>query len=210
MSWGRSLAALTLILLTGVLARDARARSPQAHADLASLPLQVAAWTGREGEPLDPDTVRMLGADQYLERSYTTAADAPVDLYIAYYNRQQPGATIHSPLHCLPGTGWEPLGIATVSLTQPDGRVGQVRRLLVRKNMDRALVLYWYAIHGRMIASETLSKVWLLHDSLRFRRSDAALVRVVVPVSGSGIDVAQREALAFAHDVLPYLPHLWS
>ncbi len=30
-----------------------------------------------------------------------------------------------------------------------------------------------------------MSKAWLLHDSLRFHRSDAALVRIVVPVDGA-------------------------
>ena len=68
----------------------------------------------------------------------------------------------------------------------------------------------WYAVHGRMLASETTSKAWLLHDSLRFHRSDAALIRIVVGVDGADIDAAQREGLAFAHDVLPYLPRLWS
>jgi EpsI family protein len=76
--------------------------------------------------------------------------------------------------------------------------------------MERAVVFYWYAIHGRTIASETLSKAWLLHDSVRFHRSDAALVRIVVPVEGAALDVAQRQGLAFARDVLPYLPRLWS
>jgi EpsI family protein len=199
-----------MIGVTASLAHAARARGPQLHAQLTSLPFQVSAWSGRDTPPLDDETVRLLGADAYLERSYTATSETPVELYIAYYGRQQPGASIHSPLHCLPGTGWEPLEIATVPLAQPDGTVGQLRRLLVRKNMDRAVVLYWYAVHGRMVASEMWSKAWLLHDSLRFHRSDAALVRIVVPVRGSAIEAAQRQGLAFAHDVLPYLPHLWS
>jgi EpsI family protein len=210
MSRGRACAALLMIGVTATLAQAARARGPQLHSQLASLPLQVAAWRGRDEAPLDEETVRALGADAYLQRSYAASTGAPVDLYIAYYGRQQPGASIHSPLHCLPGTGWEPLDIATLSVALPDGTAGQVRRLLVRKNMDRAVVLYWYAVHGRMLASETLSKAWLMHDGLRFHRSDAALVRIVVPVHGADIDPAQRQGLAFAHDVLPYLPHLWS
>ena len=80
----------------------------------------------------------------------------------------------------------------------------------INAETDRAVVLYWYAVHGRMIGNEIVSKAWLLHDSLRFQRSDAALVRIVVPVQGTAIDAAQREGLLFAHDVLPYLPHLWS
>ena len=206
----RALALIAMIAVTGVLAQAARTRGPQLHAQLSSLPLDLGAWTGRDGAPFDDETVRILGADEYLNRSYAGSSGVPVDLYIAYYGRQQPGASIHSPLHCLPGTGWEPLDIASVSIAQPGGAAGEARRLVVRKNGDRAVVIYWYAVHGRMIANEIASKAWLLHDSLRFQRSDAALVRIVVPVQGTAIDAAQREGLAFAHDVLPYLPHLWS
>jgi EpsI family protein len=201
---------LVMIGLTASLAHAARDRGPQQHAELDALPLQLSRWTGRKSAPLDEDTVRILGADAYLERSYATASGPPVDFYIAYYDRQRPGASIHSPLHCLPGTGWEPIDVSTVSLAQADGSTGQVRQLVVRKNMERAIVFYWYAVHGRMIASEVLSKAWLLHDGVRFQRSDAALVRIVVPIDGQGIDAAQRQGLAFARDVIPYLPRLWS
>jgi EpsI family protein len=210
MSRARAVAAVLMIAVAGSLAHAGRARGPRLHAQLATLPFQLSAWSGRDAAPLDDETVRILGADAYLQRSYAGSSGTPVELYIAYYGRQQPGASIHSPLHCLPGTGWEPLDIATVPLAQTDGTAGEVRRLVVRKNMNRAVVFYWYAVHGRTIANEMLSKAWLLHDSLRFHRSDAALVRVVVPVQGSQIDAAQREGLAFARDVLPYLPHLWS
>lgn len=210
MSRTRALIVLALVAAAGVLAHASRLQGTPSHPRLASLPYQVAAWTGRDAAPTDPDILRVLAADAYLNRSYTAGSGAPIDLYIAFYGRQQPGVSIHSPLHCLPGTGWEPLDVATVALSQPDGTQGQARRLVVRRNLDRAVVLYWYAIHGRTIASETLSKVWLLHDSFRFHRSDAALVRIVVPVRGAGVEDAQREGVAFAHDVLPYLPHLWS
>lgn len=206
----RAFAALFLIAATGALTHASRTQSPALRAQLGSLPYQVSTWTGRDAAAPDAETQRIVAADSYLNRSYAGASGIPIDLYIAYYGRQQPGVSIHSPLHCLPGTGWEPLDIATVTLAQPDGTTAQARRLVVRKNMVRAVVLYWYAIHGRMIADETLSKAWLLHDGLRFHRSDAALVRVVVPVHGPAVDAAECEGLAFAHAVLPYLPHLWS
>jgi EpsI family protein len=210
MSRARVCAVVMMIAVTGGLAHAARTRGPQLQPQLNTLPLQLGAWTGRESAPFDEDTLRVLGADSYLTRSYTASSGSPVDLYIAYYNRQRPGVSIHSPLHCLPGTGWEPLDIATVAVAQPDERPGEARRLIVTKNQQRAVVFYWYQVHGRMIASEIASKGWLLHDSLLRGRSDAALVRIVVPVHGAELDAAQREGLAFAHDVLPYLPHLWS
>ncbi|MCU1382251.1 MAG: hypothetical protein JWL71_948 [Acidobacteria bacterium] len=206
----RFVIAALMIAATGALAQAARIQGPPRRADLESLPYQVSAWSGRDAAPPDAETLRILAADSYLNRSYAGASGTPIDLYIAYYGRQRPGVSIHSPLHCLPGTGWEPLDIATVPLASADEAGAQARRLIVRKNADRAVVLYWYAVHGRTIANETVSKAWLLHDSVTFHRSDAALVRIVVPIRDAGADAAEREGLAFAHDVLGYLPHLWS
>jgi EpsI family protein len=208
----RALLTVLLLASTGALARAARTSADVGHADLGALPYELPAWTGRDAGALDPEVVSVLAADAYVNRTYADASNVPVGLYIAYYGRQQPGVSIHSPLHCLPGTGWEPLDIATIDIAQADGSTGQVRRLLVRKNLDRAVVFYWYAVHGRMLASETMSKAWLLRDSIWLRRSDAALVRIVVPISerAGTIDVAERQGLGFARDILPYLSRLWS
>jgi len=210
MNAARAWIAIALIAAAGALAHASRSQTNPPRAQLASLPYELASWSGRDAAPPDAETLRILAADAYVNRSYAGASPAPIDLYIAYYGRQQPGVSIHSPLHCLPGTGWEPLNVATMEVALPDGTAGHVRRLLVRKNMDQAVVLYWYAVHGRTLADETISKAWLLYDSLRFHRTDAALVRIVVPVTDHDTGVAQREGLAFAHDVFPYLPHLWS
>jgi EpsI family protein len=208
----RLLLAIVMIASTAALARAARAPHGVRTVDLDAFPYRFDRWTGRDGEPLDQETLRVLSADSYLNRNYNVASAglAPINLYVAYYNEQRPGVSIHSPLHCLPGTGWEPLDVSTVDLAA-SGTTGQVRQLVVRRNRDRALVLYWYAIHGRLLANEVLSKAWLLHDSLRFGRSDAALVRIVVPLpAGTDLAGAQQRGLAFARGALPFLQRLWS
>src|SRR5262249_56921951 len=144
-----------------------------------------------------------------VNRTYESRGESPVGLYVAYYAQQRPGVSIHSPLHCLPGNGWEPVDVATRDVESADGTTASVRRMVVRKARERSVVLYCYAVHGRMLGNEILSKAWLLHDSLRFHRSDAALVRVVVPVSGS-VDAAEREGIAFTRALLPYVVRLWS
>jgi EpsI family protein len=203
-----STARLTLVVLllaaTAVVARSSHRGDRAVDARLESLPYTVDDWRGTEGRPLDDETVRTLGADAYLTRTYSAGAGAPASLYIAYYGAQRPGVSVHSPLHCLPGTGWEPLDVGTIDVAG-----NPVRRLVVRKNRERALVLYWYAVHGRTIANEALSKLWLLHDSIRLGRSDAALVRIVVPITGS-VDAAEQRGVAFTRDLLPVLSQLWS
>ena len=212
MKAGRAAVAIALIVSTAALARAARRADGLRRADLDAFPYRVSAWVGRDAQPLDEETRRVLAADSYLNRDYATDVTLPaVNLYVAYYGEQRPGVSIHSPLHCLPGTGWETLDVGTVDVASAGGSGARVRRLIVRKNSDRAVVLYWYAIHGRMLANEIASKAWLLHDSLRFGRSDAALVRIVVPLSQDGNPAAaEQRGLAFVRSVLPYLHQLWS
>jgi EpsI family protein len=200
----RVLIALALVAGAVVLTHGARGTSPMSAIQLDALPLAMGAWRGADAGGLDEETRRILAADTYVNRSYVGEASSPIGMYAAYYAQQKPGVSIHSPLHCLPGTGWEPLNVATRTL---DGQ--SVRRLVVRKERERQVVLYWYAVHGRTVGNEVASKLWLLHDSLRFGRSDAALIRVSIPVADS-VDAAERSGLAFARALLPYVSNLWS
>ena len=208
MSRARLLVALLLVASTGVLTTATRRTGgTDLQPRLETLPYEMGAWNGDEAAALDAETVQAVGADQHVNRSYTDGATTPVGLYVAYYAQPRPGVSLHSPLNCLPGTGWEALDVATLDLG-----AGEARRLIVRKNRDRAVVLYWYSIHGRTLASEAKSKAWLLHDSVWRQRSDAALVRIVVPIAGrdGSVQAAEARALAFARDLLPHLSDLWS
>lgn len=208
----RLLLAALLVASTALLVRAA-GRAPAAHlVNLDVFPYRILDWSGRDAEPLDAETLRVLSADSYLNRNYTGDRSlAPLNLYVAYYAVQRPGASIHSPLHCLPGTGWEPVDVATIDAPFGDRGAGQIRRMIVRRGRERALVLYWYAIHGRMLASEVASKAWQLHDALSLGQSDAALVRIVVPLApAADAQAAEMRGLGFARAVLPYLRQLWS
>jgi EpsI family protein len=213
MTRSRILIVLVSIALAGSLRTRVRAHADAGHVSLGSLPYGLAGWSGRDAAPLDEDTARELAADSYLTRRYASASPTPVDLYIAYYGQQRPGVSIHSPLHCLPGTGWETLDVGTIDVSRAQDGSSPIRRLLVQKTTTRAVVLYWYVIHGRTLDGELASKFWLLHDAISIGRTDAALVRVVVPIVGDQPDVvhaAERQGMAFVQALLPHLPSLWS
>jgi EpsI family protein len=194
-----------LVLATAIVSRLGAA-PPAPVVDLARLPLTIGSWHGQD-TPVDEDVVRQLGADSYTNRTYERDG-LPVGLYVAFYAGQTPGDSIHSPLNCLPGTGWEPVAVSSIAAgaASPGGRL---RRMIVRKDEQEDLVLYWYQVHGRMIANEWRSKAALLADSIRLRRSDAGFVRLAVPIRSSS-PTAESEALAFAAAVQPSLDHLWS
>jgi EpsI family protein len=204
----RLIVCAALLLAAGALRHVLAASEPTA-VDLSALPIALGQWQGAAAPPLDDAVVRALAADSYINRTYAAADGVPIGLYVAFYGGQKPGDSIHSPLNCLPGTGWEPIAISTIWLARPDGASGAVRRMIVRKDDQRDLVLYWYQVHGRMIASEWNSKLHLLVDGVRLHRTDAALVRIAVPVSESAV-AAEARAASFARALLPPLSRLWS
>jgi hypothetical protein len=55
-----------------------------------------------------------------------------------------------------------------------------------------------------VIAGEFAAKFWLVADAIRYRRSDTALVRILVPVRGETTrDMAERRAIDLAQTVFP-------
>jgi EpsI family protein len=119
----------------------------------------------------------VLKPDDYLLRRYQDRQGRQADIFVAYYRVQRAGETIHSPKNCLPGWGWQPVQNDVVKMQQ-DGQTVEVNRYVVEKNGQRALVLYWYQAHGRIIASEYAGKLYLVWDALRYGRRDGGLVRV--------------------------------
>jgi len=136
-------------------------------------------------------------------------ADAAGLDIVGYYHSQREGSQIHSPMNCLPGAGWLPVTTATATLAMSaSGERAVINRYLIQKGLDRRVVMYWYQSHGRVVASEYWSKVYLVLDSMRMNRTDAALVRVIVPVDDNRPapeTSADDAALDFAGKIAPLL-----
>jgi EpsI family protein len=201
MSAARLCAAFLLVVATGTIA--AARRDPVVAPAVLAIPDTIGSWMKQSDLPIDAETREAIAADQIVNRTYAGVGDTEAALYVAYYERQRPGVSIHSPLHCLPGTGWEVLSDDTVRLDAGGTRL-PMRRLLAQKGQTTIMTLYWYSITGHVIASDVLSRVQLLENRLRWGRNDAALVRIVVPVAGSERD-AERRAFDFARALLHYL-----
>lgn len=124
-------------------------------------------------------------------------------VYVGYYESQARGKTIHSPKNCLPGAGWEPVSSEPMEL-EIDGRTVTVNRYILQNGTERSLALYWYQGRGRIEHDEYRVKFNLLWDAALRRRSDEALVRIVVPV-GTDEEVALQLAHLAARLVIPDL-----
>jgi EpsI family protein len=201
---------VSLVVAAGAVARADRYDFPPVRQSFASFPLQVGSWRGVQEPPFDSRTLAVLRVDDYLTRAYSGPDRTGAGLYIGYWATQRQGSTIHSPLNCLPGAGWEPTSVSTVQLPDPraPSRHIVVNRYLVQKGIERQLVMYWYQSHGRIVASDYWSRFYLVTDAVRFSRSDGAIVRITVPVSGDTAEAenqADRIAAQFASDLIPQL-----
>jgi EpsI family protein len=168
---------------------------------MSEFPADIGNYRSIAEFPLDQDTLKVLGVTDYLSRAYVSPTEGELGLYIGYFRTQRTGATIHSPKNCLPGAGWQPMVSQIYQLTLDDGRKVPVNLYVIRKDIDQQIVLYWYQSHGRVVASEYWGKFYLVYDALHLNRTDAALVRITVPVRNGNIDAAREQAIAFARQV---------
>jgi len=178
----------SVILVVGVLV-NAWAYLGEAHIErkqLKDFPVQLGEWRKtKPDQTIDEPTMKVLRATDYLLRDYQRPDGQVANFYVGYYASQRDGASYHSPLNCLPGSGWTMSSPDTVTISLPDGRSFAANKFVIRNGDSKNLMIYWYQGRGRAVASEYWGKVYTVIDSVRLRRSDGALVRVTVPMGNS-------------------------
>jgi EpsI family protein len=202
---------VVFVAASGVIARAQRSEPAPPRQTFSALPMTIDKWRGRNDPPLTDKELEILGADDYILRSYF-APGTSAGLYMGYWATQTRGDAVHSPLNCLPGSGWEPLSRRPFRIALRHANASrpeiEVNRFVIQKGLDRQLVLYWYQSHGRVVASEYWGKFYLVADAIRTSRSDTAIVRVVVPIrdaSPAAEAAAERDAVEFVQQIFPTL-----
>lgn len=216
--FGRALVLFVgFVVSAGIVARANRQEPVAIRQPLTQLSMTIGEWKGVQQPPFAKSILEVLGVDDYLTRAYFTSDQAGVGLYIGYYKSQRQGDTMHSPLSCLPGAGWEPLSRSYLNVavdSRPGGppRTIEINRYLIQKGLDKQLVLYWYQAHDRIVASEYWGKFYLIADAVRLNRTDGALVRVITPITNEasttkedGERSAEAVAVRFVKALFPQL-----
>jgi exosortase D (VPLPA-CTERM-specific) len=178
--------------------------------ELNSLPLMIDNWIGKESR-LDKDVLDALRVNDYFIANYQNENKSNVvNLYIAYYNSQRKGASVHSPKTCLPGGGWEIAEFERKLLQNinayPNTNL-EVNRVVIQNGDVKQLVYYWFQQRGRVITNEYLLKWYLFQDAITRNRTDGSLVRVIANISSSdNIEKVETEMQAFIARLAPSLP----
>lgn len=199
---------LVLILLMGAIV-NGWSYLGEAHVErreLKDFPQTVGIWqrTGND-QILDDETLKVLKASDYLLRDFRKPEGTIANLYVGYYASQRSGATYHSPLNCLPGSGWTLSEPSKAMISLPDGSSFAANKYVIQNGDYKSLMIYWYQGRGRNVASEYWGKVYTMFDSVRLRRSNGAMVRVTVGIGNSEAE-AEKTAVEFASAASAVLP----
>jgi EpsI family protein len=206
----RFLLAASFIALTAILLQArGRVEIIPTRTPLSTFPAQLGEWSSTD-IALDPDTLKVLGPGDFLLRGYRSASAQTnlhyVDFFLAYFPSQRAGDTIHSPKHCLPGSGWTPEESTHITIALPGHAPFPANRYVISMAGNRKLVLYWYWAHDRGVASEYWAKFYLVKDAIQMNRSDGALVRITMDMQpNETAEAAQQRLEPFTSEVVPLL-----
>ena len=172
-----------------------------------NFPMEIGPW---QGNPLamERQYISALRFDDYLLADYVSAGEQSVNLYIAYYGSQKKGQSAHSPQSCLPGGGWEISSQQTIELPVGDDPdpVYPANRILIQKDGQKQLVIYWFKQRERLLSNEYLVKMYLFRDALLKGRSDGALIRLAAAVGpGQREEDVERRMIELARLIQPKL-----
>ena len=174
---------------------------------LDGFPERIEDWRLVQRGVIEPEVRSVLRADDAITRFYSgPGAPTSVNLFVAFFKSQRTGQAPHSPKNCLPGAGWLPSSSGVVDVNVAgESQPLSINRYVVSRAGEKSVVLYWYQSRDRVVASEFAAKMWLVADSIRYHRSDTALVRIWIPVVGNDEQAAKRVGVRFIQAVFPVL-----
>jgi len=171
-------------------------------------PELVKSWKMSKRGEFSDTILSVLKPTDYLSRQYRDAGEKTVSLYIGYHGGGKEGGEIHSPKHCLPGSGWYEVSSHQGQLVTPEGTINLVRAIY-QKGENKELFIYWFQVRDRSVSNEYSLKIAQVVNSALHSRRDASFIRVSVPVE-SDIDQAVARGEEFISDFQPlfskYLP----
>lgn len=170
---------------------------------LAEIPQQYGGWRMVGETQFDDQVIAVLKPSDYLARSYVNEEGQRIGLYLGYHGGGPESGPIHSPKHCLPGSGWQEVSTRAGTLEVAGEKINLVRAVY-QSGYSHELFLYWFQVRGQTLASEYILKLTEVTNSILYNRRDSAFIRLAVPVQD---DMEQALALGegFIQDFYPHI-----
>ena len=165
--------------------RNQRTQTPRI-VNFTKIPNEIGDWVGEEFF-FDQNVLDELKADKSTLRRYVNSSGDEIWLFIGYWSNQKYGAQPHSPLHCLPGSGWNIVSKELISLDiQTNGNASnhhnEVNFATIKNGKKEEAMLFWYQTRSGNLSREFAVKLDLAKNSLLRNPTDAAFIRLTTPI----------------------------
>lgn len=148
---------------------------------LQDLPGQVGEWVQTDDFYFSDAVMAQLRPTDYVYRAYRHTDNDPgagdIAMYIGYHGGGPDSGPIHSPRHCLPGSGWT-LEAEEIRTLDGEGEDLNVVEAVYRNGDHRELFIYWYQVRGRTLTNEYSLKMAEIFNSMLYERRDSAFIRI--------------------------------
>ena len=141
----------------------------------------MGEWQGRR-EPMEDSICDALKLDDYVHRELQQRERPPVNFYVAFYESQRKGRSVHSPRSCMPGGGWMIRSFEPKMLMSAGPAGARQSRCHRARHAATDRLLLVPAAWPRAYTNEYLVKWYIFWDALTRNRTDGALVRLSAPV----------------------------
>ena len=197
---------LTVYLLLGLAALFINTHATHAvpvAKPLNGIPAQLGAWKMTRQTEFSLKVLANLRPTDYLYREYTDPQGRNLSLYIGYHDGGPDSGPIHSPKHCLPGSGWHAESERTSQLVI-DGQPLNVVQSLYTKGGSQEFFVYWYQVKGEVLTNDYALKISEIRNAVLHQRKDSAFIRISVP---DAANIADPAALA-SDFIVQVFPHI--
>lgn len=195
------LLSVTLVLSRGIEFREAIPMNRSFN----EFPQQIRDWTGTR-QFMETEFLDELNFSDYYMADYNDTSGKAVNFYVAYYESQRKGESIHSPASCLRGGGWSFKQAGSTRIDLADGSTIPVNRGVIEKATLKQLSYYWFPSRNRILTNAYQMKLFNFWDALTQKRTDGALVRVITLVyPDEPLDSAEKRIKQFISDMYPVL-----
>jgi EpsI family protein len=182
-----------------------RERIP-ARESFGQFPMVVGEWSGTK-QAMDQQFIDALKFSDHISANFYDRQGKTVNLYVAYYEDQRKGESIHSPESCLPSSGWNFREAGAVSIPAASGKTPmKASRALMEKGGLTEMAYYWFPMRGKVLRHLYQVKLHNFWDALIKRRTDGALVMTITPIYPTETQKeADQRLQRFVTDMKPVL-----
>ena len=170
---------------------------------LAEIPQHLTGWSMIDETRFSAAVLEQLRPTDYLYRVYSGDDHRAVSLYLGYHGGGPKSGSIHSPKHCLPGSGWHIISENVKTIIVGDKDVPVVESVY-QKDGQRELFLYWFQVKGKPLTNEYVLKMAEITNSILHNRRDSAFIRISVPHREGDVG-ALKLGEKFLEDFYPHI-----